>query len=151
MFDVIIVDNSINEVQELTKNLDCEQEITLWICGGVTQALEEISQVVPDIVFININLPEMSGLDLVHLIRKRNKDISIVLISEETIAAQVVYELGVNYYIKKPIQKEWIQTIFEDRKLFRQYMKYKTKLNEIDIRKRSLSYRERSLKRISAL
>lgn len=113
MFDVMIVNNFINQVQELTEILDHE-EINLWVCGGPIQALNQMEAHKLDIVFINMNLPCISGIDLAHLMKEKNSNVSVVLMAEDTIAFPIVIELGVDYYVKKPISREGIFAIFED-------------------------------------
>ena len=61
----------------------------------------------PDILFMDINLPGISGLELVREIRKRDKTTRIVIISahSETPMLLEAIEMGLTRYIVKPVQR----------------------------------------------
>lgn len=71
------------------------------------QALALYQQIGPDIVFLDINLPGMSGLEVVREIRKQDKKTRIVIISahSETPMLLEAIEMGLTRYIVKPIQR----------------------------------------------
>jgi DNA-binding response OmpR family regulator len=58
----------------------------------------------PDIVVSDIEMPVMSGLEMVRKIRQTDREIPIVFITGKTAPGDVIagYETGVNNYIKKP-------------------------------------------------
>ena len=61
----------------------------------------------PDLIILDINIPEVSGLDMVEFLRRRpeSKNIPIVMLSSETADTIVdkALELGADSYIRKPI------------------------------------------------
>ena len=69
-----------------------------------------------DIVITDFMMPKMNGLEMLQKIKSLNKNQKTVMISaindEETIAKSK--EIGVNYYIIKPIELANIITIFID-------------------------------------
>ncbi|MBT3323234.1 MAG: response regulator [Anaerolineae bacterium] len=64
----------------------------------------------PDVILLDINMPEVSGLDVLEFIRRNKKwdDIPVVMLSTE--AADVTVDkailLGANGYITKPVMLE---------------------------------------------
>ena len=61
----------------------------------------------PDLIILDINIPEVSGLDMVEFLRRRpeSKNIPIVMLSSEAADTIVdkALELGADSYIRKPI------------------------------------------------
>ena len=61
----------------------------------------------PDMIILDINIPEVTGLDMVEFLRRRpeSKNIPIVMLSSESADSIVdkALELGADAYIRKPI------------------------------------------------
>ena len=61
----------------------------------------------PDMIILDINIPEVSGLDMVEFLRRRpeSKNIPIVMLSSESADSVVdkALELGADSYIRKPV------------------------------------------------
>src|SRR5690625_2277123 len=58
----------------------------------------------PDLIVLDIMMPEMDGLSLAKKIRKEDKDIPIIFLTARSQPADVVkgFETGGNDYLKKP-------------------------------------------------
>lgn len=61
----------------------------------------------PDLIILDINMPEVSGLDMVEFLRRRpeSKNMPIVMLSSEAADTIVdkALELGADSYIRKPV------------------------------------------------
>ena len=61
----------------------------------------------PDVMLLDINMPEVSGIDLLEFLRKQKnlKDLPVVMLSSETTDVQVdeAMEIGANGFIFKPV------------------------------------------------
>ena len=61
----------------------------------------------PDLILLDLNMPEVSGLDMVEFLRRRpeSKDIPLVMLSSESGDSIVdkALELGADSYIMKPV------------------------------------------------
>jgi len=61
----------------------------------------------PDLVLLDINMPEVTGLDMVEFLRRRpeTKDLPIVMLSSEATDIMVdrAMELGADSYVMKPV------------------------------------------------
>ena len=67
----------------------------------------------PDLIILDINLPEVSGLDMLEFLRRRPewKNLPIVMLSSESADAIVdkALELGADSYIMKPVTIEELE------------------------------------------
>lgn len=61
----------------------------------------------PDLLILDINMPEVTGLDMVEFLRRRpgTKDLPIVMLSSEAADTMVdrAMELGADSYVMKPV------------------------------------------------
>jgi CheY-like chemotaxis protein len=64
-----------------------------------------------DLVFLDLNLPDFDGFEVLKHIRKANKDIPIVVQTAYMLSGEeeTSYELGANDFITKPITIEVLQ------------------------------------------
>jgi DNA-binding response OmpR family regulator len=64
----------------------------------------------PDLIILDINMPEVSGLDMVEFLRRKPewKDLPIIMLSSETtdIMVDKALELGADAYVMKPVTLE---------------------------------------------
>ena len=75
----------------------------------------------PDLVLLDINMPEVSGLDLLEFIRRRAnwRKLPVLMFSTEAVDAQIdrALELGADGYLVKPVTldelEEAIETAFK--------------------------------------
>lgn len=78
-------------------------------------ALEEIEKKKPDILFTDIRMPGYSGLELLELLRKKELQTKVILISgyAEFEYAQSAIRNGAYDYLLKPIDQEKLQIVLE--------------------------------------
>ena len=67
----------------------------------------------PDLIILDLNMPEVSGLDMVEFLRRRpeSKNIPIVMLSSEAADSIIdkALELGADSYIMKPVTIEELE------------------------------------------
>ncbi|WP_313637122.1 response regulator [Paenibacillus sp. FSL K6-0276] len=105
----IILDNIIEKI-ELT---DLNFKVISSAMDG-EDALLLIKQFKPDVLFTDIHMPSMDGLELIQQAKKIKPELEVVIISgyNDFSYAQQAIRLGVTDYILKPIKKELLlQTI----------------------------------------
>jgi CheY-like chemotaxis protein len=70
----------------------------------------------PDVLMLDINMPAVTGLDMLEFIRRRDqwKDLPIVMLSSEAADLQVdtAMELGADAYVFKPVTIEELEAAF---------------------------------------
>nr|WP_315248528.1 response regulator [uncultured Flavobacterium sp.] len=103
----------IEAVNSLGKGILCEDE------KNPTQALVKLqkSEVLPDVIFLDYNMPDMNGLDFITQIRKeeRFRGIPIILYStySKEAAEQLSLTTGTDYFISKPYNFEDLKSILK--------------------------------------
>lgn len=99
----------------MLKLLDCETTLFLSARSAV-QAL--LAGKRPQLMIIDINMPEVSGLDLTEFLRRRTewKDLPIVMLSSEAsdIMVDKALHYGADSYITKPITIDELEKALDE-------------------------------------
>ncbi|WP_070000955.1 response regulator [Cellulosilyticum sp. I15G10I2] len=117
MYKIVLIDDE-DVVRKGMRDLIPWQELELEMAGDAPdgeKGLELIKEVLPHIVFLDINMPKMDGMKLTKIVRETYPDIKIVLITgyDEFSYAREALRLGVEDYILKPITKGEVITLLE--------------------------------------
>jgi YesN/AraC family two-component response regulator len=100
------------------------------------EALEMFTKVSPDIVFVDIIMPEMDGIELARRIREINPNQIIIVISASNDIQKISesIEIGVNSFIQKPIDtKKIIELLTNVTALISKKKKIETKTFSISL------------------
>ena len=88
----------------MLKMLDCEV-LSFYTARSAAQAL--LTGKRPQLMILDINMPEVSGLDLLEFLRRRPewKELPIIMLSSESTDGTVdtALKLGADAYIMKPV------------------------------------------------
>jgi chemosensory pili system protein ChpA (sensor histidine kinase/response regulator) len=106
---IMIVDDSLT-VRKITGRLLAREGYNVLTAKDGVDAMEQLQDVVPDVMLVDIEMPRMDGFDLTRNVRAdaRLKRIPIVMITSRTAEKHRNYarEIGVNVYLGKPYQEE---------------------------------------------
>lgn len=101
---ILIVDDVEINILVLIESLRSYSKISVSIDSKI--AFESLSYVTPDIILLDISMPDMTGFDLCKYIKNNDdtKDIPIIFITSEhdPLSLNRAFELGAVDYIKKP-------------------------------------------------
>ena len=90
--------------------LNCDTTSFFTVRSAVQTLL---TRKMPDLIILDINLPEVSGLDMLEFLRRRPewKDIPVVMLSSEAADTIVdkALELGADSYVMKPVTIEELE------------------------------------------
>ena len=107
MKQVWIVDDDqemANAMSMMLELLDCK--VTRFL-NARSAAQTLLTSEHPDMMVLDINMPEVSGLDLLEFLRRRSewKDMPVVMLSSEAADVTVdrAMELGADGYVMKPV------------------------------------------------
>lgn len=103
----------ISIIQKLHKLYQKEQ---IFDVGFGYMALEQISLIQPDILFLDIRMPELDGITLLQKIKKQHPGICVVIISgyDDFEYAQASIQHGAMNYLLKPIDPAHLKASVEE-------------------------------------
>jgi chemosensory pili system protein ChpA (sensor histidine kinase/response regulator) len=106
---VMVVDDSLT-VRRVTQRLLVREGYRVVLAKDGMEALERLSEEIPQIVLSDIEMPRMDGFDLVRNIRgdARLRDLPVIMITSRIAQKHRDYaaELGVDHYLGKPYSEE---------------------------------------------
>jgi two-component system, OmpR family, alkaline phosphatase synthesis response regulator PhoP len=110
---ILIADDNENIREALTYLLE-DEGYKLWMAKDGAEALREVKSVRPDIIFLDIMMPEMNGYDVCRIIKndpELKKTYVIMLTAKGQVAEQERgKEVGADEYIVKPFSPMEILT-----------------------------------------
>ncbi|MHB1358591.1 MAG: hybrid sensor histidine kinase/response regulator [Rhodocyclaceae bacterium] len=102
---VMVVDDSLT-VRKITGRLLAREGYQVITAKDGVDALEQLTDSVPDVMLVDIEMPRMDGFDLTRNVRndKRTKAVPIIMITSRIADKHRNYamEIGVNHYLGKP-------------------------------------------------
>ncbi len=132
MYKILLVDDEHLEREALrkiiSKNLDYAQVIGETGLGR--KAIELSEELNPHLIFMDIKMPSMDGIEAANIIKEKNLDKVIILLTayDDFEFAQRAIKANVDDYILKPVREKKILDIVEEH-----YKKRNKKLVELPI------------------
>jgi chemosensory pili system protein ChpA (sensor histidine kinase/response regulator) len=106
---VLVVDDSLT-VRKITGRLLERSGYRVVTAKDGIDALEQMVELVPDVMLVDIEMPRMDGFDLTRNVRadSRLKAVPIIMITSRTAEKHRNYaaEIGVNHYLGKPYDED---------------------------------------------
>ena len=83
------------------------------VAAGGTDALAKVTEDAPDLVLLDLNLPDMPGVDVLEQLCTRSSTIRVVIVSGNTdpMMAEAVHALGAVAYITKPVELDVLSRV----------------------------------------
>ncbi|HEY5994556.1 MAG TPA: Hpt domain-containing protein [Gallionellaceae bacterium] len=106
---IMVVDDSLT-VRKVTSRMLARAGYDVATAKDGVDALEQLTQVIPDVMLLDVEMPRMDGFELTRQIRRDPKlhNLPILMITSRTAEKHRDHalELGVNAYFGKPFQEE---------------------------------------------
>lgn len=106
---VMVVDDSLT-VRKITGRLLAREGYQVITAKDGVDALEQLTDIVPDVMLVDIEMPRMDGFDLTRNVRndKRTQNVPIIMITSRIADKHRNYamEIGVNHYLGKPYDED---------------------------------------------
>jgi len=137
MLSCYIIDDEQNAVDALTAMLKKKFIQQVIICGSsikASVAIDEIEQMKPDVVFLDVEMPEMNGLQLLKHFPERSFDVIFTTAHEKY--ALPALKASVTDYLVKPLSP---QDVYDALQKCLQKMATKDKSNQPVIQKISIA------------
>lgn len=115
MLKVMLVDDEKLIIEGLKNIIDWEElglEVVQTANNG-QEAIEKFKESPVDIVVTDINMPKVTGIELLKGLKEINDDVKFVVLSgyDEFSYAKSAIELGVKSYILKPVNEEELESV----------------------------------------
>lgn len=109
-YKILIVDDVLSNVL-LLKILLTNEKFQIYTAMGGKEALEKVQQEKPDLVLLDIMMPDIDGFEVTRQLRNMPEpfcDVSIIFLTALNDTAEIVkgFQVGANDFISKPFSKE---------------------------------------------
>lgn len=114
---IMIIDDSAIIRKSLKKVLNLSQipDENIFEAVNGKHALQELTQHSPDLIFLDINMPEMNGIDFLINANQQNllRQAKVIVISTEgsNVRAAELVSLGVSLQLRKPVRPEQVAQV----------------------------------------
>ena len=111
-YNILVIDDdktTANYLADLLRLLDHKVAVAYGPRGGLFQ----LNNAVPDVLFLDINMPGVDGLEICRYLRRDPKTAKVPIIvvsaNEEKAHQDAAFKAGANYYIVKPAMLDEIE------------------------------------------
>jgi two-component system, response regulator, stage 0 sporulation protein F len=103
MANVLVVDDQLG-VRRLLFETFREEGHRVEMAGNGSEALQMLKNFNPDLILMDMKMPEMNGIDTLKQIRTFDKEVGVIMMTAYGDAHNMVQaqELGVMHYMSKP-------------------------------------------------
>ena len=115
MEEILIIDDSQQICAMLAEYVLPELGYASAIANTGRQGLNRLRQKLPDLILLDLQLPDISGLDLLRLIAQEGYDVPVILMTahgSEGIAVEA-FRLGARNYLIKPFSETEAQGVID--------------------------------------
>lgn len=112
---ILICDDSRLARRQLARSLPEDWDIQIEYAEHGIHCIEQIKAIKPEILFLDLNMPQMDGYEVLQAIHEQNLQVLVVVVSGDIqpTAHQRVIELGAIDFIKKPCDASKLEEIIE--------------------------------------
>lgn len=104
---VLAVDDEPPALDELAYHLQADPRVTrLHTAGNATEALRVLRDGDVDVVFLDIRMPGLDGMELARVLRRFARPPAIVFVTAYDDGAVDAFDLGATDYVRKPVRSE---------------------------------------------
>lgn len=110
MKKMVVVDDEV-EICEFLKLFFEERDFRVSAAYSGKQALAVIEQEKPNVVLLDVNMPDMDGLEVLKQIKAKKIKAKIIMVSamETNEKIEEAMKLGADNYITKPLSLEYLE------------------------------------------
>ena len=112
MSKLLIVDDEI-DIREFAKSFFKKRDIDVLVASGGKEAFDLIEKEQPDLVLLDINMEEMTGIEVLKKLRENKNDVKVIMVTgvEDEAMVNEANTWGVKGYIHKPLILEELEKI----------------------------------------
>ncbi len=112
---ILIVDDSPQIRKSLLEILERNHFNVAGEAASGTEAIKQFSLLAPDIVLLDIIMPQLGGIETLRMIRSLNKDVKVIMVSalDSLDRVKECMRAGANHYILKPFEETKVVEILK--------------------------------------
>ncbi len=112
---IVIVDDDVAVTHYLMVALVQTERFEVHVINDSRQVLETIERSPPDIMLLDMDMPDVSGMDILRSMRERELDIPVVVLTgvPDVELAVKAMKLGAFDYLVKPVEDEQLVEVLE--------------------------------------
>jgi DNA-binding NarL/FixJ family response regulator len=114
---VLIVDDSILIIERMIPLLEEIENISFVVhAASYKEGLDVLSRLTPDMVLLDINLPDKSGIELLRVIQERHLEIAVLMISNnaDQYYRNICKKLGAQYFLDKSTDIDLLPSVLSN-------------------------------------
>jgi two-component system, chemotaxis family, chemotaxis protein CheY len=113
-FKMLIIDDSVTIRQAIEKNLSDFPLEVVGMAGDGKTALELFKSTRPDVVTLDITMPELDGITVLEEMMKINKNVKVMVITalKDKATGLRAIQIGAKSYLVKPFTSEKLKAAF---------------------------------------
>lgn len=112
---ILAVDDNLNQLRKIIDAIDkyfqniVNVEYTVDRARKTTDAIDKLNKNTYDLIFLDVDIDEMSGVELGKKIRMKNEEVEMIFVTVYPDFSMKAYEIFALNYILKPIEEEIFQ------------------------------------------
>jgi DNA-binding response OmpR family regulator len=109
---ILIVEDEMLQAEMLTRMLRTWEHEVVSVDGG-QEALDALERCVPDLILLDVFLPDITAMELIPQIKAIQPDARIITLTGQSSREleRKLRELGISYYMAKPFQRAELHSI----------------------------------------
>jgi len=117
MLNALVIDDNQNLADVMCKMLSI-LDISAYPVNDARKGMLVLKKGVPDVVFLDINMPDVDGLQMLSYIRSihRSEDLPVVIVTSNDQIEMInrAKEMGASSYIVKPVTIDLLETAMKE-------------------------------------
>ena len=107
---LLVVDDE-TEICDFLKMFFEDRGFTVTTANSGQKALDQLDQVIPHVILLDIHMPAMDGLTALREIKKRLPDAKVIMVTaiETRDKIEEAMRLGADNYITKPLSLDYLE------------------------------------------
>ncbi|MEW6107579.1 MAG: response regulator [Nitrospirota bacterium] len=112
---ILIVDDSEQTRKSLRDILEKYKLNVVGESNNGAEAIKLFSSLSPDIIMLDIIMPQLGGIETLRILRSLNKDVKIIMVSalDSMDRVKECMKAGANHYILKPFEEGKVMEILK--------------------------------------
>ena len=112
---ILVVDDE-EMILGVFQRLFSKERYTMLAANNGKEALELVRKKSPDLVILDLKLPDMGGIEILRRIKRLNKNLEVIIVTGYGTmkTARAAMRLGAYDYITKPFDNNYVRALIED-------------------------------------